>query len=83
MIVPLDHTICEVGSTKHAICVEFADGRTVTAPIEWFPLLHAAKPDQRALFIVTDGGLSVEWPALGEKISAEFLLAKRNGARVG
>lgn len=81
MIVPLDHTICEVSFTKHWLCVELVDGRTVTAPLEWFPLLHAAKPDQRTLFVIADSGLSVEWPVLGEKISADFLLARRNGGK--
>lgn len=78
MIVPLDHTICEVILERSNLCVEFSDGRKLCAPLEWFPLLYAAKPTQRDGFEIADDGLSVEWPALGEKVSADFLLARRS-----
>jgi hypothetical protein len=77
MIVPLDHTICEVRIERRSLCVELVDGRSLCAPLEWFPLLSAAKPDQREDFEVSDDGLVITWPALGEKVSSEFLLARR------
>ena len=83
MIVPLDHAICEVSLTRRALCVEFMDGRTLCAPLEWFPILHAAKPDDREEFEVSEDGLFVEWPDLGEKVSAEFLLARRQSVARG
>jgi hypothetical protein len=77
MIVPLDHSICEVTIARQSLCVEFVDGRQVCAPLEWFPLLSAAAPADRDGFRIADDGLSVSWPRLGETVSAEFLLARR------
>lgn len=77
MIVPLDHTICEVTIARQSLCVEFVDGRQVCAPLEWFPLLHAAHIPDRDEWVIAEDGLSVLWPALGEKVSADFLLARR------
>lgn len=79
MIVPLDHTICEVTVQKRALCVEFNDGRTLCAPLEWFPILSAARADRLEGFEIAADGLSVSWPDLGETVSAEFLLARRSG----
>lgn len=80
MIVPLDHTICEVTVQKRALCVEFSDGRTLCAPLEWFPLLSVAKPAMLELYEITDDALSIVWPDLGETVSSEFLLARRSVA---
>jgi hypothetical protein len=77
MIVPLDHTICEVSFTKQNLCVEFADGRQLCAPLEWFPLLHSATIDRRDEFEISADGMTVSWPEIGERISADFLLARR------
>lgn len=82
MIVPLDPAICEVTINRDALCVQFVDGRTVCAPLEWFPLLSVAKPTLREEFRIAKDGLSVSWPALGETISVEFLLARRQTARM-
>lgn len=79
MIVPLDHSICEVTVQKRALCVELADGRTLCAPLEWFPILSAARPDRLGEFTIADDGMSISWPYLGETVSADFLLARRFG----
>ena len=77
MIVPLDHAICSVEIKKSALCVELMDGRQLCAPLEWFPMLSAAR-DHGGCRIASDG-LSVEWPDLGERVTVEFLLAGRHG----
>lgn len=77
MIVPLDHTICEVKLDRRTLCVGFADGRTVCAPLEWFPMLNAATPPARDQFEISADGFSVAWPRLGERVSSEFLLSRR------
>lgn len=83
MIVPLDHTICEVKLQKRALCVEFVDGRTLCAPLEWFPILSVARSDRLEQFEIAEDGLSITWPGLGETISSEFLLARRSVAPNG
>lgn len=51
--------------------VSLADGRTIAAPLTWFPRLLAATPEQRALVELSKGG--VHWEALDEDISVAGL----------
>ena len=65
----------EVTSTADALRVRLADGREVTVPLEWFPRLRAASPEQRAHYRLIGGGVGIHWPDLDEDISVEGLLA--------
>ena len=53
--------------------VSLSDGRTIAAPLTWFPRLLEAAPAQRALVELSKGGL--HWEALDEDISIAGLLA--------
>lgn len=53
--------------------VSLADGRTIAAPLAWFPRLLQATPAQRAQVELSKGGL--HWDALDEDISVAGLLA--------
>jgi hypothetical protein len=55
--------------------VSFLDGRTLSVPLVWFPLLHAASPEQRAKYEIGGGGISLHWPDLDEDLSIAGLLA--------
>lgn len=55
--------------------VSLLDGRTITAPLAWFPRLLAASPEQRAQVELSKNGL--HWDALDEDISVAGLLAGR------
>jgi hypothetical protein len=37
----------DVRGTDEALTVRFVDGRTISAPLEWYPRLHGATPAQR------------------------------------
>ena len=50
-----------------------SDGRTIAAPLTWFPRLLGATPEQRAQVELSKGGL--HWDALDEDISVAGLLA--------
>jgi len=63
-----------------ALTLDFADGRTLTAPIAWFPRLAHATPEERADWRFTGGGEGIHWPLLDEDISIEGLLAGRRSA---
>lgn len=65
----------EVTCTADALSVRLADGREVTVPLEWFPRLRAAVPDQRAQYRLIGGGIGIHWPDIDEDISVEGLLA--------
>lgn len=53
--------------------VSLSDGRTIAAPLAWFPRLLEAAPAQRAMVELSKGGL--HWDALDEDISVAGLLA--------
>ena len=53
--------------------VSLSDGRTIAAPLEWFPRLLEAAPEQRAQVELSKNGL--HWNALDEDISVAGLLA--------
>jgi len=63
--------------SESAITVSLADGRTVTAPIAWYPrLLHASVHERRKWELIGEGE-GIHWPDLDEDISVEGLLAGR------
>ena len=53
--------------------VALSDGRTIAAPLAWFPRLLAASAEQLAAVELSRSGL--HWEALDEDISVEGLLA--------
>ena len=55
--------------------VSLSDGRTIAAPLAWFPRLLEAAPEQRAMVELSKGGL--HWDSLDEDISVAGLLAGR------
>ena len=62
--------------------VDLADGRTLGAPLAWFPRLLRADPEQRAAVEFSPSGRGLHWEALDEDISVAGLLAGRgDGAR--
>jgi hypothetical protein len=57
------------------IWVSLSDGRTIAAPLAWFPRLLQASPEQRVQVELNKDGL--HWDALHEDISVAGLLAGR------
>ncbi|HJZ47239.1 MAG TPA: DUF2442 domain-containing protein [Roseiflexaceae bacterium] len=58
-----------------AMHVTLTDGRMLSVPLIWFPLLHAASPDQRNQYEIGAGGRSLHWPEIDEDLSVAQLLA--------
>ena len=67
-------TAVEVSCKADALRVVLTDGRTVSAPLAWFPRLLAATPKQRADWELIGGGIGIHWEAAGEDISVASLL---------
>ncbi len=55
--------------------VFLADGRVISVPIIWFPVLYEAAPVQRAKCEIGGGGISLHWPELDEDLSVANLMA--------
>jgi hypothetical protein len=57
--------------------VALTDGRTVGAPLVWYPRLQQGTPKERKNYRLIGGGTGIHWPDLDEDISIEALLAGR------
>lgn len=57
-----------------AIRIALADGREISAPLEWFPRLRDATPDQRRNWRLIGRGEGIHWPDLDEDVSVNGLL---------
>jgi hypothetical protein len=54
--------------------VHLQDGRSVIVPLEWFPRLRDATPEQREHWELLGLGSGIHWPELDEDISVAGLL---------
>jgi hypothetical protein len=66
-----------VTAGEEALSVDLADGRTITAPLAWFPRLAHGTAAERANWRLIGCGAGIHWPDLDEDISVESLLAGR------
>lgn len=66
--------IVDVSFSDHSINVDLADGRTISAPLAWYPRLLHATPEQRADWQIAGGGYGIHWPSIDEDLSSEGLL---------
>ena len=55
--------------------VHLTDGRIISVPLIWFPLLSGVTPEQRTRFEIGGGGTSLHWPEIDEDLSVAGLLA--------
>jgi len=59
------------------LIVHLTDGRSISAPITWYPRLASGTVQERANWTLTGSGQGVHWPDLDEDISVEALLDGR------
>ena len=64
-----------VRCTDDELIVQLVDGRTISAPLVWYPRLLNATPKQRANWEIAGGGFGIHWPDIDEDLSTEGLLA--------
>lgn len=57
-----------------AFVVHLEDGRSLTVPLEWFPRLRDASPEQRNHWRLIGPGTGIHWPDVDEDISVAGLL---------
>ncbi|MEB3202625.1 MAG: DUF2442 domain-containing protein [Synechococcus sp.] len=71
-----------VSSTYNVLVVELEDGRTISAPLAWYPrLLHASQEDRDA-WEVAGAGFGIHWPTIDEDLSVDGLLRGAPAPRV-
>jgi hypothetical protein len=54
--------------------VLFTDGRSLSVPLQWFPVLWRATAEQRLRYEIGGGGVSLHWPDLDEDLSVAGLM---------
>ena len=72
--VSLDPTAIDVAVSDALLRVTLADGRELAAPLEWFPRLRDATPEQRQHWRLIGRGQGIHWPDVDEDISVKGLL---------
>lgn len=75
LAIKLEPLAVDVSCTRDALKVVLADGRELTAPLEWFPRLKKATSEQRKKWRLIGGGIGIHWDAVDEDISVETLLS--------
>ena len=60
-----------------ALIVDLTDGRTVSAPLAWYPRLLQGTAVERDNHEFIGEGVGIHWPQLDEDISIEGILAGR------
>ena len=69
-----------VAVTDDTLTVDLVDGRTIAAPLAWYPRLLHGTPSERAAWRLIAGGHGIHWPELDEDISVVNLLAGQPSA---
>lgn len=69
-----DERVKNVSFTEDSVCVDLMDGRTISAPLIWYPRLYHATSAQLANWQVSGGGYGIHWPDIDEDLCTEGLL---------
>jgi hypothetical protein len=64
----------DVRFSRDAIIVDLMDGRTISAPLSWYPRLLEATEQQRENWERAGGGSGIHWPDVDEDLSVAGLL---------
>jgi len=56
------------------LTVDLADGRTIAVPLDWYPRLDEATPEQRGNWEISGAGYGIHWPDVDEDLSTAGLL---------
>ena len=67
----------QVTVTDDSLTVDLTDGRTISAPLAWYPrLVHGTLQERNNWRLIGDGE-GIHWPDLDEDLSVEGLLLGR------
>jgi hypothetical protein len=63
--------------TEDSVVVDLRDGRTVSAPLVWYPRLLHGTPEERDNWRLIGSGEGIHWPDLDEDLSIDSLISGR------
>jgi hypothetical protein len=64
----------DVQVTDQFLTVTLQDGRVISTPLEWYPRLQTATPEQRMAWKWWGARHAIHWPALDEHLGIEGML---------
>jgi hypothetical protein len=64
----------DVSVSGDTLTVTLADGRTISAPLDWYPRLKEGTARERDRWELIGQGIGIHWPDLDEDISVGALL---------
>jgi hypothetical protein len=76
-------TEAHAASIKHVqidsdtLSIELTDGRTISAPLAWYPRLSHGTPEERSNWRLIGDGKGIHWSDLDEDVSVDNLLFGR------
>ena len=73
--VPTCALAASVEFTDEMMQVSLTDGRVLSVPLVWFPILYCATPEERGQCEIGGGGRGLHWPDLDEDLSVAGLMA--------
>ena len=69
-----DERVLDVRFDDASLIVDLMDGRTISAPLAWYPRLFQATHEQRNRWEKAGAGYGIHWPDIDEDLSTEALL---------
>ncbi|MBE0572668.1 MAG: DUF2442 domain-containing protein [Ignavibacteriaceae bacterium] len=75
LAIKVEPKVVDLSFTSDALKVVLADGREISAPLEWFPRLRDANDKQRKNWRLIGKGIGIHWEDIDEDISIKSLLA--------
>jgi len=74
-VVDLQHVrVTTLAVSDELLTAELSDGRTISAPLSWYPRLCHGTAEEREDWRLIGGGRGIHWPRLDEDISVENLV---------
>jgi len=70
--------ITDVRTDDTMIWITLTDGRVIGAPLNWFPPIEDATPDQRSNWELLPARTGVYWPDVDEYVSARVLMGHQS-----
>ncbi|MGA2072926.1 MAG: DUF2442 domain-containing protein [Terriglobia bacterium] len=74
LAINADERVADVRFTEDELRVTLMDGRTISAPLAWYPRLLHATVKQRKNWRTSGAGYGIHWPDIDEDLSTEGLL---------
>lgn len=74
LAISADERVADVEVTEDELKVRLMDGRTISAPLVWYPRLLHSTDEQREAWEIAGGGYGIHWEEIDEDLSVEGLL---------